>query len=597
MGISLCMIVKNEEENLERCLESVKDLADEIIVVDTGSTDGTAALAKRFGARVFHFPWNDSFADARNESLSKATGDWILIMDADDELEPGGRDALLALAQNGTEGTDIYCCQTLCYSGARADPCNVMINMNIRLIRNGKGYRYRGRIHEQLVRGVDSEAGPLPMTMTNIRFHHYGYLRSQIEKKEKHKRNMELIGTELAEDPENGFMRFNMGNEYFSMGDMEKALEYYLPCYRKIQPVQGYASILVIRVALCCEALGREEELHRYLKEGLRLFPKLTDLEYIRGDALRKKNRLLSAVRSYRKCLRMGEPPPDSNSMCGVGTFKPHYALAELYQRLGERKPALRHCREAIRFHPLFREAYARMADLLLSDGLSPERVKARLLRLAPQTPAALLMLSDLFYDRRLYRQALGLAGKAGRLEPENPAARYDEGACRFCLGQYRRAYRSLLKASAGEAGERADFLRLICLLLDPTAACASPAGLLLRLDVPHYAVARACRSLLAGETCAPLSDDPEGSKPYEEPIFALLEILLRAERLDEFIKALQLLNLISDEGVLLRLGKLYYKYGYLKLAYRELDRSFRLTGRIDAEGLAIMNRSIAAAG
>ena len=597
MGISLCMIVKNEEENLARCLESVKDLADEIVVVDTGSTDGTVALARQFGAKVSHFAWNDSFAEARNESLSRATEDWILVMDADDELERGDRGALLALTRNGPEGTDVYCCQTLCYSGSKADPGNVMINVNIRLIRNGKGYRYRGRIHEQLVREGDPGAGPLPMTITNIRFHHYGYLRSQIERKEKHRRNMELIGMELAEDPENGFMRFNMGNEYFSMGDMEKALEYYLPCYRRIRPIQGYASILAIRVALCCEALGREEELHRYIREGLRLFPKLTDLEYIRGDALRKKGRLLSAVRSYQKCLRMGEPPPDSNSMCGVGTFKPHYALAELYQRLGEQRPALRHCRAAIRFYPLFREAYARMADLLLSDGLPPQRVKARLLRLAPKTPTALLMLSDLFYDRRLYRQALELAGAAGRLEPANPAARYDEGACRFYLGQHRRAYRCLLKASAGEAGGRADFLRLICLLLDPSTACASPAGLLLKLDVPHYAVALACRALLAGKSCAPLSDDPEGSKAYEEPIFALLEILLRAERLDEFIKALQLLNLIRDEGVLLRLGKLYYKYGYPKLAYRELDRSFRLTGRIDAEGLAIMSRSIAAAG
>src|SRR3990172_9025878 len=86
--ISLCMIVKNEEEHVARCLQSVKDVADEIIVIDTGSTDATVKIARSFGARVSKFKWIDDFSAARNFGLGKATKEWIFIMDADDVLPP-----------------------------------------------------------------------------------------------------------------------------------------------------------------------------------------------------------------------------------------------------------------------------------------------------------------------------------------------------------------------------------------------------------------------------------------------------------------------------------------------------------------------------
>ena len=82
--ISLCMIVKNEEEYLPRCLENIKDIVDEIIIVDTGSTDKTVEIAKSYGAKVYYFKWNNNFSEARNVSLKYATKDWILILNVDD---------------------------------------------------------------------------------------------------------------------------------------------------------------------------------------------------------------------------------------------------------------------------------------------------------------------------------------------------------------------------------------------------------------------------------------------------------------------------------------------------------------------------------
>ena len=86
-SISLCMIVKDEEESLPTCLNSIRDYVDEIIIVDTGSTDSTVEIAKSYNAKVYHHPWENSFSKARNYSLSYATCDWILIMDADEEIE------------------------------------------------------------------------------------------------------------------------------------------------------------------------------------------------------------------------------------------------------------------------------------------------------------------------------------------------------------------------------------------------------------------------------------------------------------------------------------------------------------------------------
>lgn len=117
MSLSLCMIVKNEENTLSRCLESVKDIVDEIILVDTGSTDSTVEIAESYGAKIFFYKWDNSFANARNYSLSKASKDWILIMDADDELVKEDKDKVALLINNEENKLNAYFGETLSYSG------------------------------------------------------------------------------------------------------------------------------------------------------------------------------------------------------------------------------------------------------------------------------------------------------------------------------------------------------------------------------------------------------------------------------------------------------------------------------------------------
>src|SRR3989338_5048832 len=158
--ISLCMITKNEEGNLEYCLNSTKNIADEIVIVDTGSTDKTKAIAKKFNAKIFDFKWVDDFSAARNESLKHAAKEWILILDADEILGEDSvnkvkeltkdkeNDAFSFIQKNYTNDSSIagfvseeHKKNDGVYSGWYG-------SLIVRMFRNKKGYEFSGTVHE-----------------------------------------------------------------------------------------------------------------------------------------------------------------------------------------------------------------------------------------------------------------------------------------------------------------------------------------------------------------------------------------------------------------------------------------------------------------
>ncbi|MDQ7788611.1 MAG: glycosyltransferase family 2 protein, partial [Clostridia bacterium] len=179
--ISLCMIARNEAQNLGRCLNSVRDVVDEMIVIDTGSSDGTANIARSLGARVYSFVWNDNFSDARNSSLEMATGDWILFLDADEELAPESHDALRSLVNDET--VDGYFVKIINYLGNEGwtETCPDIV---FRLFRNRPEYRFRGAIHEQIADVILENNRRAGYRMAeDVIILHYGYLDRQISEK------------------------------------------------------------------------------------------------------------------------------------------------------------------------------------------------------------------------------------------------------------------------------------------------------------------------------------------------------------------------------------------------------------------------------
>ena len=179
--ISLCMMVKNEEVHLEKCLASVIGAVDEIIVVDTGSKDRTVEIAESFGARVYHHPWFNDFSGMRNVTLSYARGEWILIMDGDESLEPDDVDQLRKDA--GDLSRQVVTFRVLNYLDGRK---RVAEQNSIRLLRNIMGFHYRGIVHNQLWYYGAGGA-------SDVRIHHYGYDISPEKKQQKFDRTASLL--------------------------------------------------------------------------------------------------------------------------------------------------------------------------------------------------------------------------------------------------------------------------------------------------------------------------------------------------------------------------------------------------------------------
>ena len=206
-GLSLCMIVRDEEKFLGDALESVKGLVDEICIVDTGSQDRTLELARNAGAKTREIAWEDDFAMARNASLEMATKRWIFVLDADERLSPRSRDFLRGFGANPAHLTGLM---VRCYNFSEDyKGTGAMSNVIIRVFPNHERIRYRNRIHELIA--LDGAESGMPAVPSPVELIHFGYRPGVIEDRNKAERNLSLSEKALREDPESAFNWYNYG--------------------------------------------------------------------------------------------------------------------------------------------------------------------------------------------------------------------------------------------------------------------------------------------------------------------------------------------------------------------------------------------------
>jgi len=241
MSLSICMIVKNEENCLERCLYSVKEIADEIIIVDTGSTDRTPDIAGKFTEKIFMIEWPDDFSKARNFALSKAKGDWILVLDADEMLDKdslrkikeavkdSSADAFILTQCNYTSDLDAFRFTYADDPLGKKFPGYVPIPA-IRLFRNRKKIIYNRKVHETVDKSIKD--GGLDMkSLEDVRIHHFSEEKGN--KREKQMRYFEMAREEINEDPENAIAHYNISTGYENyLHDYENSLKHILLAYR-----------------------------------------------------------------------------------------------------------------------------------------------------------------------------------------------------------------------------------------------------------------------------------------------------------------------------------------------------------------------------
>ncbi|WP_052487491.1 tetratricopeptide repeat-containing glycosyltransferase family 2 protein [Gordoniibacillus kamchatkensis] len=349
-AISLCMIVKNEAVALPRCLRSVAGVADEIVVVDTGSTDETVQIAKNFGAKVVTAAWNGDFSAARNAGLDRARGTWILFLDADEELDAGDKEQL-RICTNHTE-YEAFFLQVHNHSGETAESFAATVNPIVRMFRNRPSYRFRGRIHEQIAASIMEQRPQAHFHMTTVKIHHYGYSGSVMTGKNKIRRNVELLEKELSEHPGDPFTHYNVAVEHMRMANWSSALAHLRESMSLAGPDTSYRHLLHKYESRCLLEMARYEDALEALDRGIARFPDYTDLYHMKGAVLNAAERKPEAKEQFLLALSKGRPPVHYNTDAGTGTYLSAFALAQICEELGEDNAAIHWYGEAFRHNP-----------------------------------------------------------------------------------------------------------------------------------------------------------------------------------------------------------------------------------------------------
>lgn len=290
--LSLCMIVKNEEKFLGQCLESVKDVVDEMIIVDTGSEDKTIQIAESYGACVYHHPWQGSFSEARNYALQFATCDWILQMDADEQLESEDIPILKEVIKR-TVYNAVY------VALLNDSPEGWTKHYFQRIYKRGKA-RYEGIVHNQLIyEGAD--------VTTEIRIYHWGYNLSNAGMQAKFERSGELLRKQIEEDGTNPFAHQNYVRILRASLKFDEAVKEGLYALRicKDRMTEIHYQMIAYDTAYSMLNSNRVDDSIQLCLEVLAKHPNNMDMLYTYASALLTKKQYEDAIFIYKELLAL----------------------------------------------------------------------------------------------------------------------------------------------------------------------------------------------------------------------------------------------------------------------------------------------------
>lgn len=338
--LSATLIVKNEARHIERCLASVRDLVDEIVLVDTGSTDDTVALAKAAAGEtpliVGEFAWIHDFSAARNYALSLATGDWALWIDADEELRPESegeiRQALIRPYFGG------FHLRIVNYT-ADGNDASTYVHMPLRLFRRLPETKFEGKIHENPSESLLALGLPLG-NLESATILHYGYRPSEMTEKNKQERFITMLETEVRENPEDGFQWFNLANAYTVFDRAPEAMHAARSAIKVATDDLMVLPHCYMLLAGALTKLGRPEEALEALDEAAGRG--ITDLftEFERALALIKLERPTEALSAIDKSLTLAWPSHSTGDFT-VFSYKRHLVRGQALALLGRCEEAL----------------------------------------------------------------------------------------------------------------------------------------------------------------------------------------------------------------------------------------------------------------
>lgn len=416
MTLSLVMIVKDEEDNLARCLKSVQGVVDEIIVVDTGSTDKTKEIAGLFNTKIIEREWNNDFSEARNVSIEHATGDWLMFLDADEELVEEDKELLLSLkADPANEGFN-FVISSFIGSSAGQDTVS---NIAIRMWKNRPEHRFHGTLHEQI---LDRVAKTGPVKTVNVRINHYGYLQQIVIDKEKSKRNLEIAIKMVEDEPKNTFAHFSLGLEYSRIAEYENAYEHFEKAAELLDNQNAYfAHVLSLNRVKILKCLERYQEALSLVDQEAMKYPDFPDLVYSKALILFDLKNYSEALKALQVLTEMKADLSKYVSQSGLTTYKPFCLYGAIYEMMADRKMAVSWYSKAFKNNPEYMHNTIRLVSILLKSD-PPEEVKKYLDKYINFENSILLSeLSTVFINLGHPEIALDYLSKAKEIDSNTP--------------------------------------------------------------------------------------------------------------------------------------------------------------------------------
>ncbi len=327
--ISLCMIVKNEEKNLGKCLESIADYIKDIVIVDTGSTDNTREIAREYTNKVYDFKWCGDFSKARNFSISKASNDWVLILDADEVICKFDKEKVKNFIKDNNKTIGRIKRINPFEDGKEIKKYIERVN---RLF-NKKYFNYEGIIHEQLVAKDNSE---YEMKSIEIEANHIGYLDEVINVTNKLDRNINLLIDSINNNPIDPYLYYQIGKSYYKKKDYVQAYHSFLKSIELCidfkfeyteDLIESYGYTLIK-----CEKYEEAMKLSKYKT----YYVNSPDYSFVMGLVYMNNGNFQESIDYFKRCIGDRE-----GKIEGINSYHPNHNIGVIYESLGFKEVAL----------------------------------------------------------------------------------------------------------------------------------------------------------------------------------------------------------------------------------------------------------------
>ncbi len=311
------MIVKNEEDNLYRSISSIQKFIDQIILVDTGSSDNTISIAKKLKCDIYNYKWDDNFASAKNYAIDKVTGDWILFLDADEEFEAGSSSKLretIKIAEDSNYESILILLRNINKFGKYSNELHPL-----RIWKNKNSVRYKNPIHEVL------QNYKKPALKSDLVVRHYGYGDISSDKKaEKNKRNFKILKGYYNKNQKNSKVCWELGREYCSIGEFQNALPYLNEAVINFGTKNTIPYQYPLYQAYALFGLEEYKKAQEILYSTLKIYPNNLEMLILQGKLFFKQKKWKRSIKSLTLYLeklnqyKKGEILQDIETLDGI---------------------------------------------------------------------------------------------------------------------------------------------------------------------------------------------------------------------------------------------------------------------------------------